>query len=449
MFPLRPGRCKRNLRALVIDIFPDAFGTGYIDGSPGVSMQGCGPGRGVCISKRREAKSVSEPMHGWSTTEVVGLLQKVEHFEGLPDADLAGIAAIVAGVSIQKGEVLFEEGEPGDAFYIVFKGAVEIVKARPDGTEEKLAVRRAGDGFGEMALLNDAPRSATARAHEDTELMSVGREAFQELLGGDTLALRMMRVLSKALRALGVRFASVERIQDSGSHLRIDAYEISRIMQAGLLPSVAPRVDGFDVAAGTTIEESGRGGSVWDWIELGDGRTALITLDVRQDGFPPAHHLGVARAVLRGLGVDHATLPQLLAKANEALSGASVEGTDQFVEVGMLVAGPEGVEWASAGRVPGGVIRRDGTFEEFGAHGPPLGMLGGFKYKAQKFTMAAGDTALVLSHASPGLFLGAADLVAQLHGKPAGEVVGTLHRAIRKSQGDQRTETSVLFARKH
>jgi serine phosphatase RsbU (regulator of sigma subunit) len=157
----------------------------------------------------------------------------------------------------------------------------------------------------------------------------------------------------------------------------------------------------------------------------------------------------VARAVLRGLAADHATLPQILAKANEALSSAAVDGLDQFVEVGLLVAGPGGVEWASAGRVPGGVIRRDGTFEEFGAHGPPLGMLGGFKYNVQEFSLSSGDTALVLSHASQGLFLGAADLVAQLHGKPAGEVVSTLHRAIRKAQGDERTETSVLYVRRH
>ncbi|MEE2900448.1 MAG: cyclic nucleotide-binding domain-containing protein, partial [Gemmatimonadota bacterium] len=47
---------------------------------------------------------------------------------------------------------------PGHDFYVVFNGAVEISKARPDGTAERLAARRKGDGFGEMALLNDAPR---------------------------------------------------------------------------------------------------------------------------------------------------------------------------------------------------------------------------------------------------------------------------------------------------
>lgn len=392
---------------------------------------------------------MSDNAHGWSPEEVVGLLQQVDLFEGLPDEDLSGIAAIVQGVTLEKGDLLFEENEPGDAFYIVFQGAIEIVKTRADGTEEKLAVRRKGEGFGEMALLNDAPRSATARASEVSQLLSVPREAFQSLLGGDSLALRMMQVLSQALRALGVRFASVEKIQDPGARARMDVHDVSRLMQAGLLPRTAPRVEGFDLSGGTTTEETGRGGSVWDGIELGDGRVALITLDVRQDGFPPAYHIGVARGVLRALAADHTDLAELLHRANEALSSADIEGLDQYVEVGVLVVGSDGLEWASAGRVPGGIIRRDGSFEEFGAHGPPLGMMSGFKYTVQQFSMSAGDSAFVLSHGSKGLVMGAADLMAKLQGKPAGEVVSTLHRAIRKAQGDDRTETSVLFTRKH
>ncbi len=392
---------------------------------------------------------MSDNTHGWSTEQVVGLLQKVDLFEGLPHDDLVGIAGIVSGTTVNAGEVLFEEGEPGDAFYIVFKGAMEIVKARPDGNEEKLAVRRSGEAFGEMALLNDAPRSATARAVEPTQLMVVSRETFQDLLGGDSLALRMMRVLSKALRALGVRFANVEKLEDAAASARVDAYAVSRLMQAGLLPRTAPKVEGYEVAAGTTTEESGAGGSVWDWVDLGGGRVALMTLDVRQDGFPPAYHVGVARAVLRSLVGRGLPLAEVLARTNDALASSAVEGLDQFVEVGILASDAQGVEWASAGRVSGGIIRREGSFEEFGGHGPPFGMMGGFKYDVQRFPMNVGDTVFVLSHASQGLLLGAADLVAQLHGKPAGEIVATLHKAIRKAQGHAHTETSVLYARKH
>jgi serine phosphatase RsbU (regulator of sigma subunit) len=225
--------------------------------------------------------------------------------------------------------------------------------------------------------------------------------------------------------------------------------DVSRILHARLLPHVAPRIAGFEVAAGTTTEESGRGGSAWDWVALADGRTALLTLDVRQDGFPPAYHIGVARAVIRALAGDGLGVPVLLAKVNDALAGAAIPGSGQFVDVGLLAVGEDEVEWASAGQVPGRMIRRNGSFEELGAHGPPLGMMGGFQYQTQRFQVSAGDTALVLSYQSQGLFRGIADLVAQLHGKPAGEIVSTLHRGVREALGDARTEASVLYARKH
>ncbi len=235
-----------------------------------------------------------------------------------------------------------------------------------------------------------------------------------------------------------------------GPHDEIDVLRgVSRILHARLLPRVAPRIAGFKVAAGTTTEDSGRGGSAWDWVVLADGRTALLTLDVRQDGFPPSYHIGVARAVIRALAGDGLGVPVLLAKANDALAGAAVPGLDQFVDVGFLAVGDDEVEWASAGQVPGRVIRRNGSVEELGAYGPPLGMMGGFQYQTQRFQVGAGDTTLVLSHQSQGLLRGVTDLVARLHGRPAGEIVSKLHRGVREALGDARTETSVLYARRH
>lgn len=224
-----------------------------------------------------------------------------------------------------------------------------------------------------------------------------------------------------------------------------DVNAVSRMMRDAILPREAPRIEGYQVAAGTAREEEGRGGSVWDWFHLRDGRTALLTLDVRQDGLPAAHHLGLARAVLRASAATGPSIPDLLAMANEALTSSSGGAVNQFVEAGLLVVGPEEVEWASAGRVPGGVIRRNGMFSELGAHGPPLGMMGGFRYAVQHIPLGGGDTAFVLSHGSHGLFLGAADLVAQLHGKPAGDIVSTLHRGIRGAMVDDRAESSVLY----
>jgi CRP-like cAMP-binding protein len=382
---------------------------------------------------------VSENAHGWTTAQVVELLRGVDLLAGLGEDDLASIAAIVEKRSLQAGETLFVAGGSGSAAWIVVDGSVELVRSRPDGEEEQHAVLTAGQAFGDSALLTDAPRPETARSPEGATVARLSRGDLEDLLGGESVALRMIRSLAGAT---GADEAPTDR-------RRSCSWEVSRAMQAGLLPRMAPRLEGYETAAGTTREETGRGGSVWDWIALADGRTALLTLDVRQDGFPAAHHIGMARAVLRALASAHATVPELLAKANDALSAAAAEGVDQYVEVGVLAVSQDAVEWASAGRVPGGIIRRDGAFEEFGAHGPPLGMMDGFKYTAQRLPVATGDAVFVLSHGSQGLFKGAADLVAQLQGKPAGEVVTTLHAAIRRVQGERRTETSVLYARRH
>ena len=396
---------------------------------------------------------MAEQTQAWPVEQVLPLLRKVDLFEGLPDQDLRNIAGIVQGGQFSAGEVLFEEGEPGDAFYIVFRGAVEILKGKPGGATEKLAVRRAGEAFGEMALLNEAPRSATARAVEDTQVMLVSREDFQQLLGGDSLALRMMRLLSKALRALGVRFAASERGVAGAAQAAPPPgavpEQVSRIVQRGLLPRNAPRVEGYDIAAGTTTEEDGDGDTVWDWLPLKDGRTALVAYDVQGEGLPPSHYLMASRTLMRALAAEHSELKEILPRANAALSHAAVAGVDQFVECGIVIPGEGGIEWSSAGRVPAGVIRRNGTFEELGSHGPPRGMMEGFRYATQRVSMGPGDVFVVLSQASMGMFRGAADLVAQVQGKTAGEVVATLHKAIRKAYGDDPQETSVIFVRKH
>ncbi len=226
------------------------------------------------------------------------------------------------------------------------------------------------------------------------------------------------------------------------------AQEISRVIQRGLLPSEVPRISGFDIAAGTSLVEDGAGRTLWDHFPLRGGRTGLVNLNVRGAGLPPGHYLAVTRSLLRELGRDHDDLQGLLARVNSGLTAAVVEGMDQFVEAGVLLPSDGGVEWAGAGRCPGAVIRRNGLFEEFSAHGPPLGMMGGFLYETERMELSAGDVVIVLSEVSQGIFRGAADLVASLQGKPVGEVVSTLHKALAKARPDDSVEASVLFVRK-
>jgi len=225
--------------------------------------------------------------------------------------------------------------------------------------------------------------------------------------------------------------------------------EISRVIQRGLLPSEVPRIPGFDIAAGTSLVDDGPGRTLWDFFQLRGGNTGLVSLNVQGTGLPPGHYLAVVRSLLRELGQDHDDLLGLLARVNSGLAAAVVEGMDQYVEAGILLPSEGSVEWAGAGRCPGGVIRRNGVFEEFSTHGPPLGMMGGFLYGTERMELGAGDSVIVLSEVSQGVFRGAADLVASLQGKPVGDVVSTLHKALAKAHPDDPVESSVLFVRKH
>ena len=82
----------------------------------------------------------------------------------------------------RRGEVIFHLGDPGDALFIVTSGAIKIMLPSDTGDEAILATLRAGDVFGELALLDGAPRSATATALEPSETLILPRAQFRELL---------------------------------------------------------------------------------------------------------------------------------------------------------------------------------------------------------------------------------------------------------------------------
>ena len=91
-------------------------------------------------------------------------LAPIQLFAGLPADDLARLAEGLRTRRFRRGEVLFHQGDPGDSLFIVTRGAVKIVLPSEEGDEAILTTIRAGAFFGELALLDGAPRSATAIA---------------------------------------------------------------------------------------------------------------------------------------------------------------------------------------------------------------------------------------------------------------------------------------------
>lgn len=103
-------------------------------------------------------------------------------------------------VEFEAGETIFKEGDLGTEMYIVHEGQVEIVKELTGG-QRTLAVLEKGDFFGEMAILEDLPRTASARAQTATKVLLINGSTFDQMLRSNPeIAVRMMRKLSRRLR---------------------------------------------------------------------------------------------------------------------------------------------------------------------------------------------------------------------------------------------------------
>jgi HlyB family type I secretion system ABC transporter len=110
-------------------------------------------------------------------------LENVAIFRFLPPSVRERIALRLKPVSFGFGDVIVREGEPGDAFYVLTSGRARVVKAGEGGEELPLNVLRAGDEFGEMALLQAGPRTATVRCSTDVTALRLDRRDFEELIG--------------------------------------------------------------------------------------------------------------------------------------------------------------------------------------------------------------------------------------------------------------------------
>jgi CRP/FNR family transcriptional regulator, cyclic AMP receptor protein len=148
---------------------------------------------------------------------VVAALAAVPLFAGLDPAALDSLARAVRPRRFRRGEVVFHLGDPGDALFVVSAGAVKITLPSEGGEEAIIATLRPGDFFGELALLDGAPRSATAVALEPTETLVLPREPFRGLVATEP-AIRdaLLAALARELRRLTVHVEELHFLDIAG-----------------------------------------------------------------------------------------------------------------------------------------------------------------------------------------------------------------------------------------
>lgn len=149
---------------------------------------------------------------------VHSLLREIPLFDELSSSELSAVESILHRREYDPGEVLFRQGNPGVGMYIIQEGTIEIVYKPTDTT---LAELSDGDFFGELALLNETPRSATAVARTESVLYGLFRP---DLLGlverdpslGVQLLLRMSQVISERLIQTNEQVQELrQRLQDA------------------------------------------------------------------------------------------------------------------------------------------------------------------------------------------------------------------------------------------
>jgi len=133
-------------------------------------------------------------------------LRTVNLFSDLKESELETISRILYVHSYQRGQLIFQEGESGDALFVVLKGRVKVCLYDEEGREYVLDIIGKDGFFGELALIDDLPRSANAIAMETSDLLVVRRSDFVKLLmENPSISVNILRVLAGRLRVADER----------------------------------------------------------------------------------------------------------------------------------------------------------------------------------------------------------------------------------------------------
>jgi len=134
------------------------------------------------------------------TLDKVLTLRRVPLFKGLSFEELVSLARIASVKHAAAGSTIFRQGDAGTTLFVVLSGEVEIVR-EAKGSEVRVTLVRPGGYFGEMALLDERPRSASARASASTILLQIQKDHFRALLATHVnLTMEILKMFAQRLR---------------------------------------------------------------------------------------------------------------------------------------------------------------------------------------------------------------------------------------------------------
>ena len=169
-------------------------------------------------------------------------LRRVPLFSGLTEPQLENLAGGSARRSYPKGRTIVAEGEPSQSMYILLAGRAKVQRSDSEGKEVILAVLSSGEFFGEMSLIDDAPRSASVITLEPCEFMAVSKEAFKAMLvQSPEVTMAVMRGLVRRLREADKKIETLALLDVYGRVARVPLYFSELVGSERIVKNKLPR----------------------------------------------------------------------------------------------------------------------------------------------------------------------------------------------------------------
>ena len=216
-------------------------------------------------------------------TDVLESLRAIPLFASVSLEDLEAIASLLIPRRVPKHKTIVEEGFSGDYMYVIQKGRVKVTKFSGDGREKILDMLDEGSFFGEMSLLDSAPRSASVTAMTDVRILALAHNDFMDvLIRSPGLALAVIRELTRRLREQDEQASSLsyQRVKQrtQGLFVRL-ALEDSDLPDRRMTPALThQQIADMIGTSRETVTRAVKGLKETGWLEQ-DGKHYLVPVD--------------------------------------------------------------------------------------------------------------------------------------------------------------------------
>ena len=295
------------------------------------------------------------------------ILGGIPLFSSLSRLEIQELVRLAQILELPAAALLFEEGQPGDCFYIILAGELEVIQSLGREGERLLDVHGPGEFLGEISMFDRAGlRSASVRARTDARLLRMTHAELNSLLQRQpNLGFELVRELSLRLR--DAQAAAIGELQEKNrelarAYLELQAaqaqliekealereLQVARKIQESMLPLRLPRLPGYDFGA-RMLPARAVGGDFFDFIPLGRRRLGVVIGDVSDKGVPAALFMALTRSLLRAEAPRSTSPAKVLLAINKCLLEMNAAGMFVTLLYGVLETSSGRFTYARAG----------------------------------------------------------------------------------------------------